>query len=332
MHSAASSIGLDLSAPARALKRLAPAAALVLVFALAIGFQRSQETQAALSRMLSTAVRHGVAEGGLIPIAGAGLALTLWLLWLIARQLAFFAIFMLVELLLLGPPRRWRTAAFALTVQVAFGLLYFLLAPVYDRLLPLQVSWQPWIVIDASRLAIVLGPVSEMVLALAALLAFDFVGYWLHRAQHAIPLLWRFHAVHHSIEDLDALNSYVHPVDLFAWRAAMMGLSAVIGFRFGTVMWMLAFQALHDRLLHTRAPINFGPLGLLLVDNRYHFLHHTVDRARADKNFAGSFTVFDRLFGTYCRPGNALGATGLDEKLPPRTLVRLFLAKLDGRT
>src|SRR5437667_5203769 len=49
---------------------------------------------------------------------------------------------------------------------------------------------------------------------LEAMLVTDVTAYWMHRALHAIPLLWRFHRVHHSSEQLDWLASMrVHPVD-----------------------------------------------------------------------------------------------------------------------
>src|SRR5471030_1750940 len=46
--------------------------------------------------------------------------------------------------------------------------------------------------------------------ALAASLIGNVFYYWLHRAQHAVPLLWRFHRVHHSITEMSAVSSYHH--------------------------------------------------------------------------------------------------------------------------
>jgi sterol desaturase/sphingolipid hydroxylase (fatty acid hydroxylase superfamily) len=50
--------------------------------------------------------------------------------------------------------------------------------------------------------------------AVEAVLLFDLVGYWAHRAAHQIPMLWRFHAVHHSSERLDWIAGVrAHPLD-----------------------------------------------------------------------------------------------------------------------
>ena len=98
------------------------------------------------------------------------------------------------------------------------------------------------------------------------------------------------------------------------------------------MLWYLAFQTIHDRLLHTRAPVNFGFLGGVLVDNRTHFLHHTRTEARSGKNFASTFTILDRLFGTWERPETgALTATGIDGQGRHAALGAFFLARLDGK-
>ena len=58
------------------------------------------------------------------------------------------------------------------------------------------------------------------------LLVNDVGAYWGHRASHAIPLLWRFHAIHHSAEELDWLvNTRAHPFDLVFTR--LSGLAPV---------------------------------------------------------------------------------------------------------
>jgi sterol desaturase/sphingolipid hydroxylase (fatty acid hydroxylase superfamily) len=48
------------------------------------------------------------------------------------------------------------------------------------------------------------------VIPLLAAFVSDLFYYWFHRAQHALGLLWRFHAVHHSIEELNCFNEWHH--------------------------------------------------------------------------------------------------------------------------
>jgi sterol desaturase/sphingolipid hydroxylase (fatty acid hydroxylase superfamily) len=175
-------------------------------------------------------------------------------------------------------------------------------------------------------------PMAGILLALLASLVSNFGQYWTHRLQHTIPILWRFHSVHHSIENMDALNSYTHPLDLIGELIAALILAALIGLKFDVIPWYIAFLNIHDRLLHTRAPINFGFLGVLLVDNRYHFMHHSMRLEDYNCNYSSHYTLWDHLFRTYRkpRPFDEI-VTGTIEKLPPRNLKQFFLATRDDR-
>ena len=56
-----------------------------------------------------------------------------------------------------------------------------------------------------------LGAAAIVATPLAAAAVYDFFFYWCHRAEHR--WLWRFHAVHHSIRDMNAVNAYHHPTE-----------------------------------------------------------------------------------------------------------------------
>lgn len=314
------------------LRRLALWAAFLCVMLVAILLDRTQEEQQAVAKSLSAAVRQGVEQGGLVPLVKAGAAFGLWLLWLIARPLLIFGAFFLVELAFLGPPRKWTIAFFALAVQIALTLLYFVFGPVLGAVLPREMGNGSLILIDQAQFPSLLAPVAPVLLAVVALLVYGLSAYWLHRAQHRFSFLWRFHSVHHSIEDLDSLNSYAHPIDGIGDRITFILASILIGFNFDTTVWILALTYIHDRLLHTRAPINFGFLGHILIDNRHHFAHHTARAADSGTNFSTWFTIYDRAFGTYARPHpTVLPSTGLEHSLPPRTLLQFFAGTLPPR-
>ena len=62
----------------------------------------------------------------------------------------------------------------------------------------------------------------------------DFTQYWVHRAFHAVPLLWRFHAVHHSADHMDWLaGSRLHLVDIAITRGLTYVPIYVLGFADG---------------------------------------------------------------------------------------------------
>jgi sterol desaturase/sphingolipid hydroxylase (fatty acid hydroxylase superfamily) len=281
---------------------------------------------------LSSAVFTRWAQGGAGPLSQAGLLLALWALWRIARKAALFGAFLFVEKFLPGPRVDKRAFRFALAVQLAITSLYAAAATFILVARPFPAMPAPALDVGQVEAESLLGPLAPVAIALAALVAYDFLDYWVHRAQHRFAFLWRFHAVHHSVEDMDSLNSYSHPLDLVGSYAAFILFSICIGFSFEAMLGLLAFQTIHDRLKHTRAPVNFGILGAVLVDNRTHFIHHTRAEARSGKNFAGTFTIFDRLFGTYERPeAGALPAHGLEGQGPPASVRDFFLARLPAR-
>lgn len=133
-------------------------------------------------------------------------------------------------------------------------------------------------------------------IVIAAMLQ-DFFFYWYHRAQHR--WLWRFHAVHHSIEDLNAVNSYHHigeslmSLVLLTLPASLIVTDprpaiAAVGF----VRW------LHVVYLHSPTRLHFGSLRAIFADNRFHRIHHSLEERHFDRNFGAFTTLWDRIFGT----------------------------------
>ena len=148
----------------------------------------------------------------------------------------------------------------------------------------------------------------------------DLLRYWLHRAQHAVPLLWRFHAVHHSPSDLDVLHNVTHPLE-FLCSVIVIGIPVafLIGFDHGAIYWVAGAVAVQTHFIHMNSPVHLGRFGKVILDNRHHFLHHSRDPADFNRNFAGTFPVLDMLFGTYKAPGDgSLPLTGFEETRPNR--------------
>jgi sterol desaturase/sphingolipid hydroxylase (fatty acid hydroxylase superfamily) len=125
-------------------------------------------------------------------------------------------------------------------------------------------------------------------------LLWDFTFYVLHRVQHRF--FWRWHAVHHAIEDLGAVNSYNHPSELvFEWVA--MSLPIMIFGLAPTLLFRL-LAALQAAYLHSGTRLNFGPLRWVFNDNRHHRIHHSREPEHFDKNFSLFFPFWDLVFGT----------------------------------
>ncbi|TPI13102.1 sterol desaturase family protein [Mesorhizobium sp. B4-1-3] len=142
--------------------------------------------------------------------------------------------------------------------------------------------------------------------------------YWAHRAFHAVPFLWRFHAIHHSIEELDWLAAHrVHPVDQILTKSASLVPVLLLGFS-GPAIALFAFIShAHAVLLHANVRLNIGLFRWLIASPQFHHWHHAQERAAYDKNFAAQLSFIDTLFGTMHLPGTALPERyGVDDPIP----------------
>lgn len=127
----------------------------------------------------------------------------------------------------------------------------------------------------------------------------DLTCYWVHRAFHAVPVLWRFHAVHHSVEQMDWLaGSRQHLGDIIATRAAGFVPVFVLGFADVAVYAYILLISFHAVFIHANARVEFGWFGRLLASPKFHHWHHTADPSAIDKNFAVLLPLWDMLFGT----------------------------------
>jgi lathosterol oxidase len=142
-----------------------------------------------------------------------------------------------------------------------------------------------------------------LVLQFAAAVAIaDLFQYGVHRAFHAVPWLWRFHAIHHSSPAMDWLaGSRLHLFDVVVTRAITFVPLFVLGFAPGALMAYLIFVSFQAVALHANLRFRFPGLRWILATPAFHHWHHAV--SPVDKNFAIHLPVIDRLFGTAWEPG-----------------------------
>lgn len=141
--------------------------------------------------------------------------------------------------------------------------------------------------------------------ALCVLLA-DLAQYWVHRAFHAVPWLWRFHEVHHSAERMDWIaGSRLHLVDVVVTRGLVLLPLVVAGFDQRAVFAYLALVSFHAVFIHA----NFAPcarwLERWIAMPRFHHWHHALDAEAVDRNFAVHLPMLDRWLGTHYLPADA---------------------------
>jgi sterol desaturase/sphingolipid hydroxylase (fatty acid hydroxylase superfamily) len=182
--------------------------------------------------------------------------------------------------------------------------------------------------VDASSLAPSLWPARWPLGAQLglALIVEELAGYWIHRAQHEVPLFWRFHAIHHSAPRLYWLNQLRnHPVDALVSSLAMAPL--VLGGAPERVLVLFgATSTVHVLLQHANVDLRLGALDRLLSLGRAHRWHHSRVIAESNANYGSLLLVWDTLFGTrYWSEREPPVDTGLADgrQLPPDYLGQL---------
>jgi len=175
----------------------------------------------------------------------------------------------------------------------------------------------------AIRAAVASQPFVVQFLELLVLADLGF--YLMHRAFHALPLLWKFHVVHHSIEELDWLAaSRVHPIDQILTKSASFLPVFALGFSPGPIFLSAALYRWQSVLIHSNTRIGFGPLRWIVASPQFHHWHHANCPEAMNKNFAAQLVLFDFLFGTLHLPGSRMPERyGTNDPVPSSYLAQL---------
>lgn len=137
----------------------------------------------------------------------------------------------------------------------------------------------------------------------AAFLLLDLLSYAVHRCQHAVPFLWRFHALHHSDPDVDVTTSVRHhPIEYvlatgFYWGVVLaLGIPVIVV----TTHTLAVFAAAAMTHGNIRFP-EWLERGLqpVVITLDLHLVHHSVVYEEANSNFGAVLSIWDRLFGTF---------------------------------
>ena len=159
-----------------------------------------------------------------------------------------------------------------------------------------------------------------------AVILADLGFYTAHRMFHSIPWLWKFHAVHHSIEELDWLAAArVHPIDQIVTKAMSILPLFALGFAAVPIGIFAAIYFWHSILVHANVRLNFGPLRWLIASPEFHHWHHANQREAYNTNYAGQLSILDKLFGTMYMPeGQVPEKYGVDDLVPNTYLLHLI--------
>jgi sterol desaturase/sphingolipid hydroxylase (fatty acid hydroxylase superfamily) len=229
--------------------------------------------------------------------------------------LLFIAVFFLVAVWETFRPARVTTAT--LSLRWLGNVVLFLLAWAIAAFLPFLTvdsaaviaREQGWGLLNVFSLHGAVG------IALS-FIALDFIGYWEHRLYHAVPTLWRLHALHHSDTDLDVTTTIRHhPFEVLTQLPLNMAAAILFGFPpaaivlYGTVV-IIAQLFQHGNV---ELPTGLRWISTLVVTPALHRVHHSVAYNENNSNFSNFLTIWDRMFGTLSPEAPATLRVGLTE-------------------
>lgn len=135
-----------------------------------------------------------------------------------------------------------------------------------------------------------------------AFILLDYTIYIWHVLLHRLPILWRFHIVHHTDLDLDVTTAIrFHFGELFAsllYRGSavfLIGASPLM-----VLIYEIAFEAA-TQFHHSNWKLPFALekfINKIFVTPRMHGIHHSVIKGEMDKNYSTIFSMWDRLHYT----------------------------------
>jgi len=174
---------------------------------------------------------------------------------------------------------------------------------------------------------------------IVALVLFDAWMYLWHRLNHHVPLLWRFHAVHHTDREMDTTSALrFHTGEIALSSLARLAVLPLLGM---TMPQLLVYELLLLPVIlfhhsNVRVPRTWDTaLRLAIVTPWMHWVHHSRERVETNSNYSSILSVWDRLFGTYrFRPDPEAIQQGLHDEdggAAWRTLPQMLLAPL-GRS
>lgn len=154
------------------------------------------------------------------------------------------------------------------------------------------------------------------------MLALDAFGYFAHVAMHQCETGWRIHRVHHSEPQVDVTTAFrQHPAETLIRIGFQVAAIVLFGIPIWVAVLYLAVSAMNAQLEHAnfRVPEKLDRiLRAVIVTPNMHKLHHSREKRETNSNYSNIFSIWDRIFGTYCSSakleGLRYGLDGFDDE------------------
>lgn len=158
--------------------------------------------------------------------------------------------------------------------------------------------------------------------------------YGAHRLAHEWPLLWRFHAVHHSVKKLWLVNTgRFHFVDSLASVAASVPFLLLSGISMDAIVWVSAITAYIGILTHCNVDMQCGALSYVFNTPNLHRWHHSMKPEEGNRNYGENLMLWDMLCGTFFLPRDRdIDEIGINEHMPRKFFAQLAAPFIWART
>lgn len=169
----------------------------------------------------------------------------------------------------------------------------------------------PWIQLPHMRL------IPHVAAVAAVFVAMDFCNWLVHLGNHKVGMLWRFHELHHSQEDLNVLTVFrTHPLIHVSYLVSLLPGVILLANGAVSITLLVAYGGV-VAFAHSNTNLGFGPLGRVLVSPNYHRIHHRLEGAQ-DVNLGFVFSIWDQLAHRAVLP--SAETVRIDTGLPGRPL------------
>jgi sterol desaturase/sphingolipid hydroxylase (fatty acid hydroxylase superfamily) len=162
---------------------------------------------------------------------------------------------------------------------------------------------------------------NAIAIIITSVLVLDFFGGWLvHITEHKVPLLWRFHVIHHADNNVDVTSGLRHhPIEsvlrgIFFFMGIIASGAPMYGVMIFQTIIMLATAFTHANI---KLPATIDKaISYVLISPNMHKVHHHYKQPYTDSNYGAVFAFWDRLFGTYMHLDYTKIKYGLDRYYP----------------
>jgi sterol desaturase/sphingolipid hydroxylase (fatty acid hydroxylase superfamily) len=184
----------------------------------------------------------------------------------------------------------------------------------------ISLAWLPGLLLRP-----VVASIPGPALPLVGIALFDLAIYWTHRWYHEVPVLWRFHAVHHSPEHMDWISGFrSHPLDGTLIAPAFAFLLAA-GFSPEFTGLLAVVQIVLGIFLHANVRWRLRWLHKLVITPEFHHWHHANEPGAVNSNYSVFLPAWDLMFGTYFMPEHRRPQRyGVNEDVPTGLVPQLW--------